>query len=128
MGLPVVSQKAVKSGTEPGSVANTSKVAPIGKPERAVLVLRIGSGQARPFKSKVLSAMGVSPTGVLPFSSPQISSKADNWQQSQANAAPAACVAAARTPRCPETWDSLSQRRGKGQTARLCHACLARDR
>src|SRR5262247_3535184 len=57
MRFPVVSQNALKSGTEPGSVANTSKVAPFGNPESAFRVLRIGSGQARPFKSKVLSAM-----------------------------------------------------------------------
>src|SRR5262245_2727865 len=61
--FPVVSQNALKSGTEPGSVANTSKVAPFGNPESAFRVLRIGSGQARPFKSKVLSAMGGSRRG-----------------------------------------------------------------
>ena len=39
-----VSQKAVKSGTEPGSVASTSSVAPLGSSDSAFLVFRIGSG------------------------------------------------------------------------------------
>src|SRR5215510_13820655 len=98
MRFPVVSQNALKSGTEPGSVANTSKVAPFGNPESAFRVLRIGSGQARPFKSKVLSAMrGLQAGRGRRGARPQISNHARNWQQCQANCKGAPCVPAAPT-------------------------------
>src|SRR6476469_3811883 len=55
--FPVDSQKAVKSGTEPGSVASTSSLAPFGSSDSAFLVFRIGRGQARPLVSSVLSGI-----------------------------------------------------------------------
>src|SRR5262245_53727173 len=103
MRFPVVSQKALKSGTEPGSVANTSKVAPFGSADRAFRVLRIGNGQARPFKSKVLSAMHglrarphLGPRGLRYPAKP---ATGNNDRQ----IARGACVPAAPTPRCSET-------------------------
>src|SRR5262249_39046128 len=55
--LPVDWQKAVTSGTEPGSVDSTSSLAPIGSSERALRVFRIGSGQVKPLVSSVLSGI-----------------------------------------------------------------------
>src|SRR5262245_1416202 len=57
--FPVVSQKALKSGTEPGSVASTSSLAPLGSSDSTFLVFRIGSGQARPLVSSVLSGIAL---------------------------------------------------------------------
>src|SRR5438132_9106444 len=56
--LPVDSQKALKSGSEPGSVASTSSLAPFGSSDSAFLVFRMGRGQARPLVSSVLSGIG----------------------------------------------------------------------
>src|SRR5262252_351665 len=55
--FPVDSQKAVKSGTEPGSVDSTSSLAPIGSSDSALRVFRIGSGQVKPLVSSVLSGI-----------------------------------------------------------------------
>src|SRR5262245_14657516 len=57
--FPVVSQKALKSGTEPGSVASTSSLAPLGSSDSAFLVFSIGQGQTRPLVSRVLSGIAL---------------------------------------------------------------------
>ena len=72
-----VAQKAWKSGTEPGSVASTSSLAPLGSSDSTFLVFRIGSGQARPLVSSVLS--GIARISGKPTLQP-ISMKGKGWQ------------------------------------------------
>jgi hypothetical protein len=54
-GLPVVFDQALKSGTEPGSVAKTSTSCPGPSLFMAIAVLTIGIGQERPFRSRLIA-------------------------------------------------------------------------
>src|SRR5689334_14194167 len=65
-GLPVARDQALKSGTDPGSVARTSTSSPGARPFIALAVLTIGSGQAKPFRFRliaIVTLMVSSPSG-----------------------------------------------------------------
>src|SRR5437868_10960766 len=97
--LPVDSQKAVKSGTEPGSVASTSSLAPFGSSDSAFLVFRIGRGQARPLVSSVLSGIaGLRTVGGAAYINEPKELAMDLGQDLAAQ--PSSCAGQAGRPRC----------------------------
>src|SRR5215470_16166734 len=93
--FPVDAQNAVKSGTEPGSVDSTSRLAPSGSSDSALRAFRTGSGQVKPLVSKILSGIG----GLRYFVAQPISANPKRWQRLSGGTA-SACVGDGGGPRC----------------------------